>query len=165
MRVLVPDTDESRWAVHGISHWNDRREETTVRVENDGSEGQTFLQTMPRLGTVLGPFGSVHGMVTDPVTVAEHAVLNIFLGAIPPGLTDDEAQAAVRDAQTQARAVAADREAWDVVPLLLDGIEYAFWTRNVPGGVAAHADLGWATIAAWSSTVLHVGPFALREVA
>ena len=27
---------------------------------------------------------------------------------------------------------------------------YALWTRTLPEGVAAHADLGWATLAMWS---------------
>ena len=68
------------------------------------------------------------------------------------------------EADMRAQELAADRPAWDVSPLPLDGIDYALFTRTAPEGAVAHADLGWAVVALWSTGPLPRGPFHLLDV-
>jgi len=47
--------------------------------------------------------------------------------------------------------------------LTVAGVGYALWTRDVPGGIVAHADLGWATVEMWGTNTLPAGPFLLTN--
>ncbi|WP_146087715.1 hypothetical protein [Rathayibacter sp. AY1D7] len=83
---------------------------------------------------------------------------------IPAGLPGDRTRAAMVAAEARAQELAADRPAWDVSALPLDGIDYALFTRTLPEGAVAHADLGWAVVALWSTGPLPRGPFHLLEI-
>lgn len=161
MRALTPDTASISWAV---TNQSDQDDDVTLEVENGSGGGHSALRTMRRLGTVIGPHGSVLGQDTDSVAVAGLAIASLLLEAIPPGLGQHETKVRVDDLHSDARALAVERSAWSLVPLSLAGVDYALWTRSLQGGLVAHADLGWATVAMWSASALYAGPFRLTDV-
>ncbi|PPH30335.1 hypothetical protein [Rathayibacter sp. AY1F9] len=161
MRALVPVSDP--WSVDGSGRTDDGPvDDLSVRAERDG--GSYSVRTLRLTGVRLGPRGSVHGVVTDPVATAALAIGSLLLSAIPAGLPGDRTRAAMVAAEARAQQLAADRPAWDVSALPLDGIDYALFTRTLPEGAVAHADLGWAVVALWSTGPLPRGPFHLLDI-
>ena len=165
MRVLCPDSAIASWSVSDTGSTNgEELDEVTLTIEGAAGGGRSTLRTMRRLGATMGPFGSVHGQVTDTIAIAQLAIMSVLLEAIPTGLEKQRTKDRMREAEANAHTLAADRLMWDVIPLPLDGIDYALWTRSIPGGVVAHADLGWATVAMWGTTALYAGDYRITEI-
>ena len=165
MRVLAPDSAIASWAVSGTGSTNGGElDEVTLTIESAAGGGRSTLRTMRRLGATMGPFGSVHGQVTDTTAIAQLAIMSVLLEAFPAGLEKQRTKDRMREADANVHTLAADRLMWDVIPLPLDGIDYALWTRSIPGGVVAHADLGWATVAMWGTTALYSGDYCITEI-
>ncbi|WP_181136072.1 hypothetical protein [Rathayibacter sp. AY1D3] len=135
-----------------------------IAIDRGASASRFSIRTMRRTGTRLGPRGSVHGTVTNPIATANMAVGCLLFEVLPTGLENHEGLAAMEQAEARAEELARDRNGWDVTALPLDGIDYALFTRTISEGTVAHADLGWATVAMWSRGPLHEGPFRLADV-
>ncbi|MWV47954.1 hypothetical protein GRS96_01540 [Rathayibacter sp. VKM Ac-2803] len=165
MRTLLPLAEHERWSITGAGSTNDGPTDgLTIALDRGPQAGRCSIRTMLRTGLRIGPRSSVHGQVTDAVATASLAVNCLLLDAVPEGLERREAIAAMDAAGMRSTALAEDRDGWSVEPLTLDGTDYALFTRAIPEGSAAHADLGWATIAMWSTGPLFPGPFRLAEV-
>jgi hypothetical protein len=165
MRTLLPLSDREPWSVLGTGRTDDGPLDDVMIAVDRGPRASRFsIRTMRRTGTRLGPRGSVHGTVTDAVATADLAVGCLLLEVMPAGLHERATRAAMEEAQARATLLARDRDGWDVTALPLDGIDYALFTRSIPEGTVAHADLGWATVAMWSAGPLHEGPFRLADV-
>ena len=161
MQALVPSSPSARWSVTMTGGPDDDVHEVSISVKDEGGRGRSNLQTSRRIGARLGPGGSVHGRIDDGSMIAVHVILSLLLGEIPAGMGREKTRTAISDANVQAATLAADREAWIVTALNVAGVSYALWSRNVPGGVVAHADLGWAIVEMWATDTLPMGPFHL----
>lgn len=161
MQALIPLNDRDPWSVVGTGRTNDGPlDEIDIAVDRGSQTGRVSIRTMRRTGALLGPGSSVHGTATDPIAIANIAAGCLLLDA----LRADLPLSAMEEALERADAIARDRDGWDVTPLPLDGIDYALFTRNIPEGTVAHADLGWAAVAMWSRGPLHEGPFRLANI-
>ena len=161
MQALVPSSLTAYWSVTMTGGPDDDVHEVSISVKNEAGRGRSNLLTSIRIGARLGFGGLVHGRVDDWPTIAAHVILSLLLGEIPVGMGREKTLTAMSHANVRAAALAADREAWIVTALNVAGVSYALWSRNVPGGVVAHADLGWATVEMWGTDTLPIGPFHL----
>jgi len=165
MQALVPIASLESWTVTASASTDGGpTEDLTVAIDRGPEQGQCSIRTMRRTGIRIGPHSSVHGQVTDTVTTAAIAAGSLLLEAIPTNMREHEAIAAMAEPEARSLALAQDREGWNVAALCLDGNDYVLFTRDIPEGTVAHADLGWATIAMWSAGPLHAGPFRLAAV-
>lgn len=165
MQALVPVIDHGPWTVVSMAGTNDGSvEDVTIAVDRGTSASRFSIRTMRRTGTRLGPRNSIHGTVTDAIATAGLAAGCLLIEVPPARLPKHEAHAAMEEVEARANAFARDRDGWAVTALPLNGIEYALFTRSIPEGTVAHADLGWATIAMWSAGPLHEGAFRLADV-
>lgn len=160
MQIVIPNTS---WAVDGSDREHGDLVGVTVITTDSPRDEAARICTMLRTGGRMGPNGSVHGTLSDGAATAALAVSSLLLGFIPIGLAREEARTQVNAALDQADALGRDHAGWDPTPLDLNGVSYALWVLHLPGGVAAHADLGWGTVTMWSSSHLPVGPFTLVE--
>ena len=160
MQTVIPHAEEGPWSITSAGSGGDGTiEDLTITIDRGPEMGCYSIRTMRRTGTRVGPRSSVHGQVTDTVATAALAVGCLLLEVIPASLHRHETIAAMDQADARSRALAQDRDGWSVATLTLDNVDYALFTRAIPEGNVAHADLGWATIAMWSSGPLHNGPF------
>ncbi|QHC60413.1 hypothetical protein [Rathayibacter sp. VKM Ac-2760] len=161
MQTLLPADDAQPWAVTGGVGPD---EDVTIAIDRGPDIARCSVRTLTRPRIRLGPRGSVHGVATDAVAIAALAAGCLLLDVVPAGLPHDELVAAMKDADARSLALARDRAAWSVTALPLDGIDYALFTRSIPEGTLAHADLGRTTIAMWSRGPLFDGPFRLADI-
>lgn len=92
VRALVPVSDP--WSVDGSGRTNDGPvDDLSVRAERDG--GSYSVRTLRLTGVRLGPRGSVHRVVTDPVATAALAIGSLLLSLISAGLPVDRTRAAM----------------------------------------------------------------------
>ncbi|WP_146084364.1 hypothetical protein [Rathayibacter sp. AY1F6] len=165
MQTLIPLAEQERWSITAAGNTDDGpTDELTIAIDRGPQTGPCFVRTMLRTGLRIGPRSSVHGQVTDPVATASLSIRSLLLEAIPEELQRHEADAAVQAADTRSTALAEDRDSWGVTPLTLDGTDYALFTRAIPEGSVTHADLGWATIAIWSTGPLYANTLRLADI-
>ncbi|WP_219812678.1 hypothetical protein, partial [Rathayibacter sp. AY1E4] len=72
--------------------------------------------------------------------------------------------AVIEEVEARSLALAQDRDGWTVSILSVDGIDYALFSRTIPEGTIAHADLGWAVIAMWSTGSVYDGPLQRADI-
>lgn len=163
MKSVILASPTHAWHVSGLSGDAGSISDVTVTLTTGSEQPTGGIRTIARPGYRLDASGAVHGVVLTWEETAVTALLS--LQADVSALTDS-IDAADHFEQRRARAskLAADRSAWTVVPLDLDGDVYALWTFESGDGVAAHADLGWAVVAMWTTGPLPSGEFRFAEL-
>lgn len=161
MQTLIPLSGRELWTT---THGAGTDEDTTIAIDRGSDVARCSVRTMVRPGTRVGPRGHVHGMVTDPVTIASLAAGCLLLGTLPTDSRKRDGVAVIEEVEARSLALAQDRDGWTVSILPVDGIDYALFSRTIPEGTIAHADLGWAVIAMWSTGSVYDGPLQRADV-
>jgi len=161
MQTLIPLSDREPWTT---THGAGTDEDTTIAVDRGPETARCVIRTMVRPGTRVGPHGHVHGVVTDPVTIASLAAGCLLLETLPAEPGERDGITVIEEVEARSLFLAQERSEWSVSVLPVDGIDYALFSRSIPEGTIAHADLGWAVIAMWSKGGVYDGPLQRAEI-
>ncbi|MWV51618.1 hypothetical protein GRS96_20345 (plasmid) [Rathayibacter sp. VKM Ac-2803] len=97
------------------------------------------------------------------MTIASLAAGCLLLSVLSAGPQSDGI-AVIEEVEARSLALAQERAEWTVSILAVDGIDYALFSRSIPEGTIAHADLGWGVIAMWSSGAVYDGPLQRGDI-
>jgi hypothetical protein len=116
----------------------------SIRVGNDVGPTAFIIRTMERTGQRMDDAGHVSGVVDDPRTIAQLAVMEATIVMLDATHPRGSLPARVREISDQAAAF--DWSEWEFTQIVVDGVGFALRVRHQPPGFVAIADFGTAVV-------------------